>query len=200
MGTTDINPYHSALVPVYSLTFCVLGACLLISPTTAHLSGENVQPLCYRIIKKLTAGGGAAVREMNAVFLGQLWIFVPLEGAIWTLPTRLHLCLKCLIMLCWVRGGGENEWVGKHICALHLFFWLAQEEAVLEGVPRAQPGLMEALKSYFILFSSWNWADAGGCHYAGTGRNWTEHQHVCEWHARDCFLLWNKRFKRWVSR
>lgn len=28
---------------------------------------------------------------------------------------------------------------------------------------------MEAFKNYFILFNSWNRADAGGCHYAGPG-------------------------------
>jgi len=30
MAITDIKPYHSALISVYSLTFYVLGACLLI--------------------------------------------------------------------------------------------------------------------------------------------------------------------------
>lgn len=72
MGTTDINPYHSALISVYSLTFCGLGACLLIF--TYHcppLWGERTT-LVLQDHKKPIAGGDAAVIEMNTVLLGQL--------------------------------------------------------------------------------------------------------------------------------
>lgn len=65
--------------------------------------------------------------------------------------------------------GEECGCADRQVCVLHCSFWLTQEEAVLKGFPRAQPGLMEVFKNYLILFSSWNWADAGDCHYARPG-------------------------------
>lgn len=57
MGTTDINPYHSALISVYLLTLSVLGACLLIFTCCCPPLNKILQPLCYRIIKKLLLEG-----------------------------------------------------------------------------------------------------------------------------------------------
>lgn len=92
-------------------------------------------------------------------------------GASWRSPrypthTSVPL-LKCL----WSQGEGWGC-VGRQICVLHCS-WLTQEEAVLEGPPRAQPGLREAFKKCLLLFISWNWADAGDCHYARPRRSWT---------------------------
>lgn len=94
--------------------------------------------------------------------------------------------------------GEDCGCVGRQICVPHCSFWLTQEEAVLEGFPRAQPGLMEALKNFFIQFLKLSWCWWLSLCQAQEEVNCVKH--ISEWHACDCFPLWNRGCKGWVSR